>query len=1182
MRLIFSNTEFHGTICIDWYEYFAPNYETKFRGQAMISFFVSSTFKDMQGERDTLHYQVMPQIREFAEEYYQSVEFVDLRWGISTEDAESGTGDKRILEVCLREIKDCKPYMIILLGERYGWMPPAELVERVAGEAGFCPDAGAMSVTELEIRYGTWLNKGELDHCIFCLRSDIDMEKLPEEQKAIYQSGSEEDAERMRRLKNLIRSNPSAHIIDYSLEWDAEQNHFSGYSEFAQRLADSLCTMLQQQWGEKEEEHWLKKQWLKDNKTNAEKSKAFYGRNNELKLCIDYIRTRPLLIIQGDSGSGKSALMSRLKDQMSSSGFQAQIVYCGLSKECMTVRQLVEIMLLRLTSRYVPAGWPDEERLFQTWYRAAAEYDEEEMVIFVDAIDQLAADGNLYYSRFLPPKLSPKLHLVVSTNGNAKIATAKLAPKKDSENGLFYSQVVVSKPDEQDLKEIAEGHFTAAHKKASKVVIEEILKNLCSQNMLGLEIICRRLITLDAEDFTKISELEKRMSGEEAINTFLIQLVQNMSHNLDDLVNEFIDFICGYGNSEEKAFRTIVLYNIAICCHGISKYHLYQISEAPKHIEAIASMKDDKTYCGYWDDLKFANLKRFLGDFLIEGEDGSIEWTHRLFRNAMRNRFGSGNIAISVGIYLKELPMDDLLRYENLLMLARLCYNRAEDEENEQNIIDRANLAYYYAIDDLTEAGAMSDNSDEQIAAVGKERLNTIAQNVMAELGSDSDGKVVKQYRQLIQEVIAYENIGPSNWLCYFLMTKIAIPFGQLSTRNKCISLELMTTMVDAFKKRIEKEFPKDWSPYDYRLLMIRCGNAIVNYNKLSAANEVGVVRKLDLSLSYKELVTFMMDYGKKVLALQPDNYRFAGSFAHAYANSLYYTVNWKQWLYFGSYRCVREIMGILKKYEVNPEESRSNYDYVYSLIITGVSRGLYLKYYNRDLFRTTGKITVRNAMKYINEGLEYYKTVAPGFNRDYGLLTLQFERYRFTINARGKKAAENLPEELDTLWEYYDNIWTNHDSDKFDRGTRELLVKVAVSLALDMIGNRYPSRFLEKDDAAKQKEIRKQCLGVLIEREALYVRNYAMEDTNGLWTSLVFCMAQCILEQNKKRFLEYCDEAFQYLETLEKMVQEKDKKYDVFRYLDSRYYSPGTLAYYRRLLTHWVELNRPQESAQK
>ncbi len=44
-----------------------------------------------------------------------SLNLVDLRWGITDEDANRG----KVIQLCLESIKD-SPYFICLLGERYG------------------------------------------------------------------------------------------------------------------------------------------------------------------------------------------------------------------------------------------------------------------------------------------------------------------------------------------------------------------------------------------------------------------------------------------------------------------------------------------------------------------------------------------------------------------------------------------------------------------------------------------------------------------------------------------------------------------------------------------------------------------------------------------------------------------------------------------------------------------------------------------------------------------------------------------------------------------------------------------------------------------------------------------------------------------------------------------------------
>jgi hypothetical protein len=47
----------------------------------MKSIFVSSTFRDMQAERDMLHLEVIPRLQEKAREYGERISFTDLRWG---------------------------------------------------------------------------------------------------------------------------------------------------------------------------------------------------------------------------------------------------------------------------------------------------------------------------------------------------------------------------------------------------------------------------------------------------------------------------------------------------------------------------------------------------------------------------------------------------------------------------------------------------------------------------------------------------------------------------------------------------------------------------------------------------------------------------------------------------------------------------------------------------------------------------------------------------------------------------------------------------------------------------------------------------------------------------------------------------------------------------------------------
>ena len=91
-------------------------------GNIMKSFFVSSTFSDMQAERDILHQRVFPRIRKQLEPYGEDIEGLDLRWGVDTSNMSEKESGKHVVKICIDTIDRCKPYMIILIGERYGWI----------------------------------------------------------------------------------------------------------------------------------------------------------------------------------------------------------------------------------------------------------------------------------------------------------------------------------------------------------------------------------------------------------------------------------------------------------------------------------------------------------------------------------------------------------------------------------------------------------------------------------------------------------------------------------------------------------------------------------------------------------------------------------------------------------------------------------------------------------------------------------------------------------------------------------------------------------------------------------------------------------------------------------------------------------------------------------------------------
>src|SRR6185503_3997481 len=198
------------------------------RDDRVVRVFVSSTFRDMQSERDELVKWVFPQLRKLCEERGVIWSEVDLRWGITQKQAEKG----EVLPICLAEIQRCRPYFIGLLGERYGWVPD-EIPEELIGQEPWLNERLHNSVTELEILHGVLNNPKMCRHALFYFRDPGFIDSVPIEERPAYievptdreieslgeltaQKRAEERTEKLAALKARIRGSGLPVREDYA------------------------------------------------------------------------------------------------------------------------------------------------------------------------------------------------------------------------------------------------------------------------------------------------------------------------------------------------------------------------------------------------------------------------------------------------------------------------------------------------------------------------------------------------------------------------------------------------------------------------------------------------------------------------------------------------------------------------------------------------------------------------------------------------------------------------------------------------------------------------------------------------------------------------------------------------------------------------------------------------------
>eukprot|EP00741_Cyanophora_paradoxa_P003673 tig00000093_g3570.t1 len=121
--------------------------------------FFSSTFSDMEQERNDLISDVYPFLRLVARRYGLEFQAVDMRWGVSDESVD----DHNVVQICSEEVARCVgesagPAFIVLGGQKYGYRPipsniPVEEFAAVRRHLADLPGADPASLRLLEKWY---------------------------------------------------------------------------------------------------------------------------------------------------------------------------------------------------------------------------------------------------------------------------------------------------------------------------------------------------------------------------------------------------------------------------------------------------------------------------------------------------------------------------------------------------------------------------------------------------------------------------------------------------------------------------------------------------------------------------------------------------------------------------------------------------------------------------------------------------------------------------------------------------------------------------------------------------------------------------------------------------------------------------------------------------------------------
>lgn len=587
----------------------------------MKTLYVSSTDRDMAGERELLHRQVLPALQQAAREYGTCVDLCDLRRSHQRKTDSDRQYTDRLLSVCLDELGRCSPYMIVLVGQRYGqFLEPLQMQTITSQRTELSLPTEDLSLTALEVYWGALLQKDRQDKVLFYFR------QIEGVAPAFCQPESEHHARALEALKEKIRAWAGDRVRTYRVQWDQETGGFSGLDAFAALVEADLRALLEPQWAaEKAPDPWvaeIQSHWA----LARQGAREFVCRNDLVNQCIRTAEQKPALFLQGEPGCGKRTMMSKLAQELERYGHLVLPVFCGTSGLSQTAGDVLCCLLhqleplLGLTQAQQQAdGLPDApEACLTRLTHVLNQYTqtrEDPLFLLLEGIDRLIGDTAVLPS--LLRALPEGVHLVLSgtTPLPETMQTISIPP-------LSHGEVT----------EMAQGILRTMKGELDPAVIRSLTSRPETHSPKLLRLLLQRLTTVNGETpelrLQRQHKLLATCPGQ--VSGLYLDILSEMTKTLGD---------------------TMVVHAAAFL--AISRYGLRE-----SDLEGIFRRMRLP-----WDPVSFARLRQAMGSIVQRRGDGRIDLKDPALRETLLECLQDKHILHrAVMSHLLTLPAEDPLR----------------------------------------------------------------------------------------------------------------------------------------------------------------------------------------------------------------------------------------------------------------------------------------------------------------------------------------------------------------------------------------------------------------------------------------------------------------------------------------------------------------------------------------
>ncbi|KAK3095524.1 hypothetical protein FSP39_015646 [Pinctada imbricata] len=640
--------------------------------------FISSTFRDMHGERDVLTRFVFPELRALGKKHFLNIHEVDLRWGVTEEESKSN----KTLELCLSEIRRCQ-FFIGILGSRYGYVPDKYDVPDTQEFQWLKAYPQGASVTELEMHSGALCDPKKLARNAFFFIRDPNFEdSIPKEFKDDFVS--ESDKQKLDSLKTRVRGSGLEVYDMYPCTWGGVVDGkpiVAGLDSFAVRVLNNLWTAIQQQYPDESA--------MIDDATNTNQlhkalmerhSSSFIGRKALIKECMKHIqeKTSGILVLAGKPGTGKTAFVSAfvyayLASKSCDGPHTVMVHMVGAAPGSTNILATIKRLCYELRRQFsidttIPEDMKNITPKFAELLKEAGRLCSSPLLIIMDGIDMMEQAHQPHNMEWLPNPIPDNVVFVMSAieGGKSHQALKRHKPAEVTVGGL----------DMFDKADVIRNNLAVYGKALDESPFNNQMKLLLSKreavNPLFLQLACEELRVFGV--FEKVGEKLKSMP-----HTTPLLLQEVLTRLESDL---------GYDTV------SMAMSLLASVRDGLDMEELHELLSIKELLGAAKYSTEDVYNVKLSPDVMvppamFSYLQRALQAFLTPTEPGSeyrMTLAHAEIMTAVKQR------------YLKGMEHEQSCHK----LLAGFFYQRADSGHNDTfdsgNVRAFGQLAYHLSL----------------------------------------------------------------------------------------------------------------------------------------------------------------------------------------------------------------------------------------------------------------------------------------------------------------------------------------------------------------------------------------------------------------------------------------------------------------------------------------------------